>query len=165
MYSGYSNAANNNIFYLLEALLITTQFFRWDMFEERRNWFPGLQVLFVLFWLLEVFLFSLFRVSSYFIIFHSFVIVLLSINMINKIVFRESHPLLQHPVFLICMGFIAYFTYAVLVEAFWIFGLTQSRLFRLHIHELLAYINLFVNLLFALAVIWIPMRQQYILQS
>jgi hypothetical protein len=51
-----------------------------------------------------------------------------------------------------------YFTYSVLVEAFWIFGINHSSVFRNNIYGILSYINLFVNLLFTLAIVWMPTR-------
>lgn len=162
MYGGYSNFVNNNIFFLLEALLICFQFYRWDILGRRK--YLLLQSTFIIFWVAECILQSIYTMNSYFIIFHSFIVVLMSIHMINKIVFAENTSLLKHPVFLICMGFIVYFTYSVLVEVFWLYGLTQSKVFRLRIYEVLSYINLLVNLVYAIAILWMPMRQQYILR-
>jgi hypothetical protein len=164
IYSGHSNFLNNNIFFLGEALLICWQFYRWQLFSTRRFYY-FIQVFFVVIWVVEVVFHAPKTVLSYFIISHSFIIVLMSIHMINKIVFRETTPFMRDPVFLICLGFIVYFTYSVLVETFWIFGLTHSKHFRLRVYALLSYINLVVNLVFVIAILWIPMRQRYILRS
>jgi hypothetical protein len=163
MYHGYPNVVNFNLFALTEALFISWQFFRWNLFKHKWVLFI-LQLAFISFFLIESFSRGLFSFNSYFIIIHSFLIVLMSISMVNKNIFQDNSALLRNPVFLICMGFIIYFTYTVLVEAFWIFGL-HRKLFRLAIHEILVYINLFTNLLFAFSILWMPMKQQYIMQS
>jgi hypothetical protein len=163
--AGCSNAINYNIFSLCEALLITWQFKRWKLFTRRKFLYYSLQALFVCGWFVE----SVIRArtnafNSYFIIGHSAIIVLLSVNMINKTMFDEVTLLVLNPVFLICMGLIVYFTYAILVETFWMYGLNRSSVFRIHITEILSYVNLFTNLLFATATLCIPLKRQYILQ-
>ena len=164
--AGYSNAINYNIFSLAEALLITWQFRKWNLFENQRRIYYFLQFAFIAGWLAEVFLLHDMRLfNSYFIIAHSALIVLMSINMLNKVMFGEPSFLLYNPIFLICMGMIIYFTYAILVEAFWVYGLNKSKGFRIQIYEILAYINLFTNLVFALATLWIPLKQEYIMRS
>ncbi|MCW3074283.1 MAG: hypothetical protein JWP69_1352 [Flaviaesturariibacter sp.] len=164
--AGYSNAASYNLFSLFEALLINWQFSRWQLFEKHPQGYHRLQCLMVTVWLCELALQqSLLRFFSYFIIGYSFLIVLMSITLINRTIFRESRSLLRNSRFLICMGLIIYFIYAVLVETFWLFGLTQSQSFRVGIYQILSYINLFTNLIYALAFLWIPMKPRYIMQS
>lgn len=163
--AGYSNAINYNIFTLIEALLITWQFRKWKLFEKQIVIYYLLQFAFAAGWIVETVLREkLHPFNSYFIIGHSAIIVLLAVNMINTVMFGEPAFLLQNPVFLICMGLIIYFTYAILVEEFWVYGLNRSTIFRIHIYEILAYINLFTNLVFALAALCIPLKRQYILQ-
>jgi hypothetical protein len=156
---------NYNLFGLAESLLLSWQFLRWGLFEKQKEFYYSLQVVFILIWISENFIHSFKAFDSYFIIVHSFMFVMMGISMINRISLKETVALLKNPVFLICIGLIVYFNYAVLVEAFWIFGLNHSRSFRLGIYEILAYINLVCNLIFAIAFIWIPMRPQYILRS
>jgi hypothetical protein len=164
MEHGFTNIINFNTFKLIESLLLTWQFLKWGLFEKRKVLYTGLQVIFILSWLAEIGVHSIRSFNSYFIILHSFLLVMMSISMINLIVLKETTPLWKQPVFLICMGLIAYFTYAIFVEAFWIVGLNHRRLFRLKIFEIMAYINLLTNLIFAFAFLWIPMRPRYILR-
>jgi hypothetical protein len=166
MKAGYSNVVFYNIFSLLEGLLITLQFRRWGLFESWRKQYYIIMLLFMAVWTAEVVFKSHLRLfNSVFIIFYSALIVLMSINMLNRVIFKEPPHLFFNPVFLICMGFIIYFTYAILVEAFWVYGLNQSKEFRIGVYSMLAYVNLFTNLLFASATIWIPLKRQYILRS
>lgn len=162
---GHSNMINYNLFELVESILLTWQFLKWGLFEKMKKLYYLLQVVFVFLWAGENFIHSFQAFNSYFIIVHSFLFVMMGISMINRVSLKESTPLLKQPVFLICIGLIIYFDYAVLVEAFWVFGLNHSASFRLRVYAILAYINLFTNLIFALAFLWIPMRPRYILQS
>ena len=69
------------------------------------------------------------------------------------------------PVFLISIGFIIYFTYEILVEAFSLYGLNNSLEFQKNVYMILTYLNLFVNLLYALAILWIPRKRVHMLLS
>jgi hypothetical protein len=52
-----------------------------------------------------------------------------------------------------------------MVETFYLFQLDFSNQFYHNIYIIMDSVNLFVNLIFALAVLWIPTRQKYILPS
>lgn len=165
MEAGFSNAINYNVFTLVEALLITWQFKKWKLLEGQERVYYFLQFAFITGWIIESVIRARLNVfNSYFIIGHSAVIVLLGVNMINRVMFSEPSLIIRNPIFLICMGFIIYFTYAILVETFWVYGLNKTPTFRIHIYEILAYINLFTNLVFAFATLCIPLKRQYILQ-
>lgn len=162
----FSNAVNYNIFSLLEAVLILIQFRNWDLFRKKYPLFIFLLIGLALFWFLENFIFySIRSFNSWFTITHSFIIVIISITMLNKLVFEESGNLLYNSIFLICIAMIIYFSYAALIEIFWVFGLQETIQFRMKIIMILEVINLFTNLIFALAALCIPMKQRYIMLS
>lgn len=161
---GHSNAVNSNLFLLFQALLITLQFRYWDLFKRQKMLFPLILIGLLLLWIWESFWYSsLFRFNSYFIIARSFLIILMSISMINKLIASERASLLKNACFLICFTMLTFFSVSVLVEIFWLYGLNKSSLFRIRVYTILAYINLFCNLTYALAMLWIPMRLRYIL--
>jgi hypothetical protein len=162
---GYTNIINFNTFQLFESLLLTWQFMKWGLFDKRKWVYYLFQLFFILSWIGETALTLNQNFYSYFIIVHSFIIIMMSISMINRIVLNEIIPLIKHPVFLICIGLICFFTYAALVECFWIVGFNAQRLFRLKIYQIMAYINLITNIIFALAFLWVPMRPRYIMRS
>jgi len=163
---GYSNAISYNFFTLAEAILICYQFYRWGLFEQRQKLYYLIQILFAAGWVMELLLRQgLETYFSYFIIGYSTLIVFMAINVLNNVLFKEPGLMLFQPEFLICMGLIVYFTYTILVEVFWFYGLNKSSIFRIRIYELFGYINLFTNLVFAFATLWIPMKRRYIMQS
>ena len=162
----YSNALSSNIYVLLEGGLILWQFERWGNFTRKEFFFIFFLVLFVAVWVGENFFISrITYFSSYFRIFYAAVLSLMSINFINSIIVRERRSILRNASFLMCAGFILYYTYKVMVEAFWIYGLNNGSSFRINVYLILMYINLLVNLIFAQAVLWIPTKQRFTLPS
>ncbi|WP_276504440.1 hypothetical protein [Terrimonas pollutisoli] len=164
VYKGYSNSVSFNLYSLAAALLLGWQFYKWGLFKRRAVYYL-IQFVFLTGWMFETFVYSKNLFNSYFIIAYSFVVVLLCIEQINHEIFPVKRRLWTDPIFLICMGLLVFYTYSVMVEAFWHYGLNRSRFFRLRIYEIMAYINLFTNLLFAFAVLWIPLKPRYILRS
>jgi hypothetical protein len=157
-----SNAVNNNLFYLIESLLITVQFKKWRLFDRSPVLYKTLLIFFPVFWVGETLLLgSLYNFSSYFIILHSFLITLLSISMINRLLARERKGLRKNAIFLISLGWIVFFTYAILVEISYMYGTHLSEPFQNAVMYILAFVNLFTNLLYALAILWIPKKSGY----
>jgi hypothetical protein len=158
----HTNAVNSNIYVLLESLLLVWQFRKWGLFERYKIIFSGLLAVLVLAWAFENFIFSsIFRFSSWFRIFYSFIIVLLSISLLNRLILREKGFLLKNPIAMICLTFIVYYTYKILVEIFWVYGLNENSIFRSKVYFILNYINLFSNLIYALAVLWMPTKHRF----
>ena len=163
---GYTTNINNNIYVLAEACLLTWQFKNW-------NTFPGggktvalvLVGLCILWWSENDSLFKLKHIGSYFRIAYSFLLVLAAIYSINKRIFTYEGKTFGNPVFLICNGLIIYFTSRVLVEIFWVYGLALSPAFSAGLFVMLTWINLFVNVIFIIAVICIPVKKYYLKPS
>lgn len=165
----YSNSTvlNSNIYVLFESVLILWFFKRLKMVFKTNSIFYILVVSVILFWIIENLIWKNVAVdtSYYFRIYASFITVICSITTVNYLIVRERKSLIRAPVFLICIGFIVYFTYKVLLEAFELYGLSSSMSFEQHVYAILLYLNLFVNLLFALAILWIPRKRGYMLLS
>ena len=160
--NGESNATTVNVFLLIESLLICYQFFSWQLFKGFEKLFIPLIFVLALFWVLETFVLRSFKVfASYFIILHSFTNVLLSVFMINVLIAKEKKKMLKNSVFLICLGLIIFFTYAVLVEAFYLYGVSSSIEFQRAVVSVMVIINLVTNFLYTLAVIWMPKKQKF----
>ena len=160
----HSNILNSNIYILLESWLIAWQFYNWGLLRRYKIVLPGLLVLLTLGWVAEnFFIANILQFSSWFRIFYSFIIVLLSISLLNQHIVVEKEMLLKNPVALICLAFIIYYTYKVLVETFWVYGLNESTTFQSKVYFILNYINLFANLIYALAVLWMPIKHRFTL--
>jgi hypothetical protein len=166
MKRGYSNAVIYNLFSLLEAIIILWQFKKWGLFGIKTKLYYILVTVFLVTWFAEIVeRGGLNQFVSFFIIGYATIIVFVSISIINSVVFKESTPLLLNSQFLICIGLIVYFTYMALIEIFWLYGLNRSSVFRIRVYDIFAFINLFTNLLFGFAALWIPMKRRYLLRS
>lgn len=163
VFNGMYTTVNNNVYVLIEGLLIGLFFDSVRLFRKQRTLLITLfSLLFV--WILEVSLRGINTRFNYFRIFYSFIIVLLSINMINKLLLSEKRGLLRNSMFLFCIAFIIYFTLKVLQNAFWIYGLNKnSNSFLGAMLDIHTWVNLLTNLIYALAVLWIPRKQASIL--
>ncbi len=161
---GAETIINNNIYVLLEALLITWQFKRWDQFEGKaRIYLAALLWIIGTAWLFENLLMSaIYKVGFYFRVFYAFVIVLFSINCITWVIFNDSRSLLKDPMFLICAGYIIFFTFKIVTEAFWLSGIKVSNDFSIRVFMAFSWINLFVNILFGIAALCIPPRPHFL---
>ncbi len=162
-----NNAINNNIYVLAESLLLLWLFGRWRLFDANRKLPTILASVFVLVWVGEVFIFSsIWQVAGYFRVVYSFAIVLVSISMINKLITQESGNLLKNAAFIICIAFIFYFTFKILVEIFYLYGLMgASKEFRLRIFDIMRAINLFCNIVYAVALLWVPKKHSSLMSS
>lgn len=160
---GLETGINNNIYVLLESLLILWFLRRQRTTLSNTSFFGAILISYILFWGAENFIYSkITYISSYFRIYYSFVTVLLSINTVNHIFFLEKRSLLRSPLFLIGICFISFFTYKILVEVFWLYGLNNSDRFRKNVYDILLYLNLVVNLAYILAALWIPRKKEFI---
>lgn len=155
---------NGNVYVLLESFLITWYFKKTGIFKKPVLFYCILTA-FGVFWVLENFIFStIHQMAIYYRIFYSFVIVLMSIHTINQLITTSRGLLLKNSSFLVCIGFIAFYTYKVIIEAFFLYGLSSIR-FQIVVFDILVYINLVVNFIYALAALWMPKRQAFTLPS
>jgi hypothetical protein len=157
-------APATNIYSLLEAGFVTWQFKNWNLFKKNAT--PKILIVsFICVWCIEIFFVSsINHYVSYYNIFYSFAIVLMSIQMMNKLLIMVTRKLLTNPIFLACAGFILFFTFAIMVEIFWMYGLSASKEFRLKVYDMLAYVNFIVNIVFTISILWMPTKQKFILQ-
>lgn len=158
---GLSNLPNNNIYILLEGLLILWQFKRWNMIH--RSAFIILAVLLSATWLYEIHsLNTLQKLHYYYRLLYAAVIVIYSISFNNKLIISHQNKLLTNSGFIICTGFILYFTLKTLCDACWLYNAKSSIEFLTAVFLTMIISNFFTNLLFILAIIWIPRKPDYI---
>jgi len=162
----HSTSVNNNIYVLIEALLYTWLFYRWDSFGPGKQRLRLLQVFIALVWILDnLILGRLTHTNSLFRIVSSFIMVFLAINQINQLITTERTSLLRNSRFLISAGLVIFFSYKAIIETFFWIQLPFSDTFYIYVLLIMDYVNLFVNLIFALAALWIPTRRKFILPS
>lgn len=159
----YQSVINNNIYALFEAILITAYFENVNLFQ--RKWmFRSIIAAFLLTWIADnVFFHPVTVNNTNFKVFYSIAIVFMSINIINKIIFSYKRYIPKDATFILCITFIIYFTYQALIQTFFFYGLKRNSNFLMAIYTIMIYINLGTNLLYTLAVLWMPKRARFIL--
>ena len=95
-------------------------------------------------------------------VYYSFVLLLLSLDQINAMIVYRKKSLRKNAVFIICIGLIVFFCYKIFLEVLWNFGAVVSRDLLKNFFTVQTFVNAFVNLLFALAVLWIPTKRYFI---
>jgi hypothetical protein len=162
----HTNGPVNNLYVLLEALVIILQFKNWKIFHPNGLVLKLILVILPLVWAYEIFvLHKLYAPSTYFRVFVSFLVVLMSIQSVNKQLIFERKNLLKNARFQICVGFILYFPLKVITGVFWIYGLSQSMDLQIKMAIIHLYVNLIANLIFAIAMLCLPKKHLYTLPS
>lgn len=162
----HNNLICSMIYTLVESLFFLWFFKRLGLFEGRyRKWLYFLAVLFVFIWIANSFFTDSFKsqIVYYFDIIYAFCLVILSIRVINNLLFTER-DLVKNPAFLISIGLIIFFTYQIIQRMFGLAGLKNSYTFQMNVQQLLYIINFLVNLIFALAVSWMRKKQPFVLR-
>jgi hypothetical protein len=163
---GFDSQLNNNVYVLVESILITWQFKNWKVFKKS-NWLFWIIVCSLLvYWVIEMFfIFGITKLEYNFRILYSFLVVLMSVNKMNDLIVRERRNILKNPIFLICIALILYFSLKVLVELFDLYGISVSYQFQVNVAYTQLYINLIANLIYALAVLWMPTKHRFSMSS
>ena len=159
-----SDALSSNVYVIIECFLWLWQFKRWGAGFERAWMSSVMTGALVSIWVIESIVTGLIHFNTVFVIVYSFLLVLLAINQVNKLIVQEKTNLLKNAKFLICSGMIIFYTYSVLVNSFYVLDIESVR-FLSNIYYILIYVNLFVNLLYAIAILWIPRRERFTLLS
>jgi hypothetical protein len=161
---GHTTAVNNNLYVLIEAILLVGQCWRWEAFDRRKSVFIPLFILIPITWATENFIvFTIAQTQPWFRLFYSCSIVLLAINILNKLIIEVRQPLYRHPVFLITTGWIIYFTYKLIIEACWITQAYATPGFMYNIYSIHTWINCITNLIYATALLWMPKKLPFTL--
>jgi len=160
-----TNTVNSNIYVLIESMLLLWLFYNWsdDYSRKKKNIrFTIIAILFTIVWLVDnLVMHDMTTINSMFRVVYSFVIVLLSIEQINLVFHRERQSILRNARFIICAAFVIFYTYKTIVEVFFMIDLGMSRNFYVQLYYILVLLNLIINLIYALALLWIPRKQRF----
>lgn len=161
---------NNNFYVLFEVLLLIYFFRRTDLLQWRRGLYSTIILSLAILWVLENIVNNgWLKISFIFRIVSAITIILISFHTKVKVAFSyevefnnlSNRPLYRNPLFLICIGLIIFFTFKLLIEIYWLCGLDRNLLFKIKVYNILNIINIGVNLLYSIAILWIPPKQQY----
>jgi hypothetical protein len=154
-----------NLFTLLEGLLVLRFLNNLGLKIRIKHFLFILYPFVITVWLIENFYIrGIDRAyNSHFSIVCSITIVLFSINVINKILVKER-DVLRNADFLLCIAFVIYFTYRILVEVFWLLGESLSDNFLIKVYTIHSFVNILCNIIYAVAILWIQKRQAFTMQ-
>ncbi|RPD39378.1 hypothetical protein [Chitinophaga barathri] len=153
-----NNYISTNVYTLVEAIVIACIFYAWGFFREHKLLFRIVLVLYAGVWVTENLIFGDLenQICSYFIFLYSLITVLLSINEINYLI-AERGNLFKNARFLICIGFIIICVYSLITEGTQLIDPDNAPLSN-KIFTFYVYINAFVNIVYAVAVYFMPER-------
>lgn len=160
MYTIKTNSGNANIYTILEYLFLLFQFYYW---LGGAKWFYiGLGIIGTILWALDNFVWhsitsnnSLFRAG------YAIIIVLLALRKMNMLIVDDMRPVFKDGVFLICSALVFYNGCRAFMEIFNLFNVGLSTGFEIEIFWLLSIVNCISNLIYAIALLCIPMKQQF----
>ena len=153
-----------NIFSYLDFYLFLWLFHNWGLFNRKKSTFITLASVFFVIWLLEGLLSTGFVTHNvYFFTLYSFALIFFSVSTFNKAVVHERISIFKNPKFWICIGLIIFYSFFILVvvTSISLFNVNVSREFRRGLQAIAVYSNLLVNLLYAVAAIWIPRKKNF----
>lgn len=160
--AGYSNALNCNIYYLLEALLLTLQFKSWGFFSGRKRLYYLLLGLFITVWVIENHSVSL--LSSflpYFRMLTAFIVVSMSLVHLFHLIVYSRKPISREPDYLFCFGFCVYFLSVLVTEAFIADVAPYSSSFQDLLFRTSILCNVIANTVYLIAILWIPGKPSF----
>ena len=160
-----NNAVASNIYIISMGIFLLLQFNNWSLFKQHKKIFYFLLALFIAVWCWEFLYFTnLWHYSSYYRILFYFIIVLLSIHTINLIINNTYTKLIKNSVFLICIAFIILYTINIIFEIIFALGLYTNNVFFQHIiYNKILYLLIPINILYAIAIKFIPQKSTFTL--
>jgi hypothetical protein len=160
---GYSNTVIGNVYVFVESQLLVYQFYKWQVWKRRNKHYYFLYLILIAAWLYTGFVYKpWYYTNSYYRIVYSLVIVILSVDYVNRIVLEETGSMIKNYRFIICTGFITFYTLNILVETFYIYDTGAQTDYSNSLFNIKSWCNFFINLLYLLAVLWIPRKKIFI---
>ena len=158
----HSTAINNNIYVLLESVLISWQFKKWGYLQKPSYLSAIIISCLAALWVIDAFfVYSIKQTISYYRIIYSCFIIVVSVTVINKELAFAMGAVTKSPVFILCVAFTIYFTFKIVTGLFWLYGLGSNMKFLLSLVAIINVVNCITNLIYALAVLWMPTKQRF----
>ncbi len=158
-----TNTVNSNVYIFIEFIILLWQFYNWNNSYLKKCFVTG--IVGILIWTIDnVLINSIQDNNSVFRIYYSFVVVFFSIDLLNRIIIDEKKNILKNAVFLACTGFLTYYGLKILLEVFNSFEINFNNAFYIKIWLTLSVANCVANIIYAIAILCIPKKQEFFLQ-
>jgi hypothetical protein len=154
-----------NVYAFAEFWLLTWVFHKWGLFRANTKSFYLILVTFFLACLFStLFTKGIYKRNHYFAITYSFALIFFSIAAFNKLVVQERRELYKNAKFWICIGIVIFFSYFVISSGVRILIIPNNKNqdFFVRLMDINVYSNLLVNLLYAIALLWIPNKKNFL---
>lgn len=164
LYNSGCHLPSLHVYSYVEFCLFTWLFHNWGLFNRHKLTFLLFLGIFFIFWVISSFFIHGFKEQNYyFLSLYSFALIFFSVSTFNKVVVHERGNIFRNPKFLICLGIIVFYTLFILVNvtSLSVFRQNVTRSFRVNLQQINVYTNLLVNLLYAVAMLWIPRKQNF----
>lgn len=158
-----------NIFSLADFCLFAWLFHNWGLFNFNKKRFITIIVSAAALWIYITFILGSFsKINNLFLLIYSFMLIFFSVTTFNKIVVQQRTNILTNARFWICIGIIIFYSFFIVTRATDLSTeslkhltsvLKNKHSFRNNLQTINDYSNIFVNLLYAVAVIWIPRKK------
>ncbi len=162
---GYGLIVLANFYYIVDFCLFFLLFSNWKLFGYNKKIPVTILLAAFVLWALTTFLITggVFHSNYYFPVIYSFALVLFSVTAINKFIVNERANIFRNARFWICLGIIIFYTFFIVTNATWatIFHFRTSKGFNRSLHEINVFSNLLVNIMYAIAVLWIPRKKDF----
>lgn len=160
--TGRRNAINSNVYVLFEYLILLYQFYKWYAGTAKKLYFfavPG-----ILIWIADnLVLHSLSDNNSLFRSVSALVLLFFSIDRMNRVIVYYNRNLLTNSVFLVCASFLPYYGCKLFLELFHLYGIPLSSDFYEYTWLTLSVINCAANLVYAIAILCMPTKEEFML--
>jgi len=155
-----------NVYILLEFILFLFQFKKWGLFKNNLNFYVLISLNMLVWLYTGMYISDIGIRNTYFRVFYSIILVLSATDLVNKIAF-ERIKLMKDYRFIICIGFIIFYFYNIIIETFCSTILSFSIQTFYDIFNIKSYLNALVNVLYFVALLCIlkKMKQQSIMRS
>lgn len=153
---------NSNLYILFEYLLLIWLFKRWNHWKLLISlvfFISGITV-----WIIDnVLLHSIANNNSLFRLTYSIIIMLLSMVQICKILISSTGTLVKNAQYILCFAFVIYYSFKAYFESFNLFNIGISDRFYYWLWLILNIVNLFTNIIYTYAILWIKKNMPFAL--
>ena len=164
IYLGYKSPLISNCYVLIEFPIFLWLFYNWSS-RNNKIFFIGLFLAGVVIWIFDnLIMNSIFQINSYYRIYYSAVLILCSINQLNKVIFQDDITLWKNAAFLISITSVVYYSYRIFIESLFLFPQEFSNDFFRGVYYIMVIVNFLAHLVYTLAVLCIPAKQEFTLR-
>lgn len=161
---GYKSPLIANCYVLVEFPIFLWLFYNWSS-RSNKIYFIGLFLMGLVIWIFDnLILNSILQINSYYRIYYSVVLILCSINQLNKIIFQDDIILWKNAIFLISITSVVYYSYRVFIESLFLFQQEFSNDFFKGVYYIMIIVNFVSHLVYTLALLCIPAKQEFTLR-